>query len=816
MNLKIENNANSLEVAVGNYSKGSKLMMLETNSNEQGGSAFDQKRLSADVAFLLRQNDDPNHVCRCNSNGYCRGTQCVCQLGWGGSSCEMARCPNDCSNRGQCMPDASCKCEQGYGGIDCSYRACPDPTCSGHGVCRSSDGICSCYPGFTGEACSELEETGLGCPDNCNNHGICRDSKCYCDSPWTGRTCNQRICPDNCNGRGKCLTDTHTCECESPWHGDGCELKRCQPKCLNGGICDGYTGRCKCRDGWWGDDCSKKYCPNDCSFHGKCIVYDADMRRKPTLKAANGSATDSLPAPKVARCACDKGWKGKDCSEPDCGPLWTGDRCADRRCWDDCNGPQHGFCNTKRNFTCECVDGWVGKACNLRPCIDNCNGHGTCRNGTCHCSSYWDGEACEIPTCPLSCGKGVCTMTILPGPSRYQSNQIEHWRHQQDAEKKASLMRFVSHVRFSTRRQPKAAANGSEATRNKAVKSSFLNESFHHNHEGTSRMDAADGTTMQSADGGGSNSSSSSRGSIIGELSTLAKNLSRSVVPELPSPPPPSSPIPFSTTGRTSSERPQLGDSDESSSTNSTSMASMPIIPASNGIVTEKNSSSTTRRNGGRRSMDHEEKQAKEEPPLTFDTAVRLSRSEMVAWQRAREGSLEPYRGLFVDHINSEEFGTAVVKRSCSCDYGYGGPTCAHKFCPNDCSGHGMCHQGTCYCDVKGGWSGSDCSVHRSLDHTSTLPTYESLCERNCVHGKCVISSSTSANGSIVVSSSCLCDPRYTGDDCSTLVTPKCPTPNCNNHGVCGLKGCVCDPGFFGSGCDIYAPNKCPYDCYLR
>jgi len=64
--------------------------------------------------------------------------------------------------------------------------------------------------------------------------------------------------------------------------------------------------------------------------------------------------------------------------------------------------------------------------------------------------------------------------------------------------------------------------------------------------------------------------------------------------------------------------------------------------------------------------------------------------------------------------------------------------------CPNDCSGHGTCAQGYCYCDA--GWQGS-----------------------------------------------------Y---DCSQQTGSQCPN-NCNNHGTCYNSACYCDDGWAGTACTI-------------
>lgn len=46
----------------------------------------------------------------------------------------------------------------------------------------------------------------------------------------------------------------------------------------------------------------------------------------------------------------------------------------------------------------------------------------------------------------------------------------------------------------------------------------------------------------------------------------------------------------------------------------------------------------------------------------------------------------------------------------CICNDGYYGGNCEYKKCPNNCSGKGVCKDGTCICDSSGIYSGDDCS----------------------------------------------------------------------------------------------------------
>ncbi|KAM9075759.1 tenascin-X isoform 1-T1 [Megaptera novaeangliae] len=118
------------------------------------------------------------------------------------------------------------------------------------------------------------------------------------------------------------------------------------------------------------------------------------------------------------------------------------------------------------------------------------------------------------------------------------------------------------------------------------------------------------------------------------------------------------------------------------------------------------------------------------------------------------------------------------VRGRCVCFPGYTGPSCSWPSCPGDCHGRGRCVQGVCVC--RAGFSGDDCSLRS--------------CPRGCSQrGRC-------ENGR------CVCNPGYTGEDCGVRSCPR----GCSQKGRCEDGRCVCDPGYAGEDC---GSRSCPWDC---
>jgi len=137
-----------------------------------------------------KNTNEAHQTAECSNRGSCdRETGlCECYPGYDGKACERMACPNDCSGRGICKTlkdiftyhysgklvgvwDAEkamgCQCDTGFRGPDCSLNECPSEAdvmggqgadqgreCSGRGKCNYETGICECYAGYYGTACT--------------------------------------------------------------------------------------------------------------------------------------------------------------------------------------------------------------------------------------------------------------------------------------------------------------------------------------------------------------------------------------------------------------------------------------------------------------------------------------------------------------------------------------------------------------------------------------------------------------------------------------------------------------------------------------
>ncbi|XP_046495686.1 tenascin-X isoform X3 [Equus quagga] len=149
------------------------------------------------------------------------------------------------------------------------------------------------------------------------------------------------------------------------------------------------------------------------------------------------------------------------------------------------------------------------------------------------------------------------------------------------------------------------------------------------------------------------------------------------------------------------------------------------------------------------------------------------------------------------------------VRGRCVCFPGYTGPSCGWPSCPEDCHGRGRCVQGVCVC--RAGFSGSDCSLRscpRGCSQRGRCEDGRCVCDPGYAGEDCGMKScprGCSQRGRCE-NGRCVCNPGYTGEDCGVRSCPR----GCSQKGRCEDGRCVCDPGYAGEDC---GSRSCPWDC---
>jgi len=289
----------------------------------------------------------------CSGHGTCtRGqTLCVCDSGYAGPSCQdctyqhyknatghCIKCTaSNCIN-GECQDDGSCRCKPGFAGPQCDACApgyfgslCQPCNNCNNGVCldgMAGSGLCQCNEGWAGSRCDVAADA------YCHNRGTydASSQSCTCQTGYKGRCdeCqanyyrNEESCiycsPGvTCSGKGSC-SSLGACVCDSGFSGNNCEqcapdhyafpdCRLCDDATCQAGVCDAQ-GMCQCHNaniqgdscnqckvGWAGFDCTTECAggaTNPC--HGKGTCQSGML----------GSGS----------CACDSGFSGAACNDP--------------------------------------------------------------------------------------------------------------------------------------------------------------------------------------------------------------------------------------------------------------------------------------------------------------------------------------------------------------------------------------------------------------------------------------------------------------------------------------------------------------------
>mmetsp|Transcript_13162 Transcript_13162/g.25516 ORF Transcript_13162/g.25516 Transcript_13162/m.25516 type:complete len:1478 (+) Transcript_13162:39-4472(+) len=406
----------------------------------------------------------------CAGHGELVDGRCKCASGWGGPYCATALvCPHACYGRGKCLdspkaavescdrvtgkcvhsPKAECKCELGFSGVACEYKQCPGKAvkdnkgasswhmCSGAGTCNHNQGLCTCFPGYSGVDCSTVipckhnctsewhgtcqangkckcqnrfsgdDCSEIGCLNGCSNNGKCTDGVCTCKDGFAGVSCEIK-CPNACSSRGQCMLDGK-CRCHLEYEGADCSVvKSCPKSKINGkecggrGICDRASQKCYCAPGYSGPDCSIddgscEVCKHGVCQHGHCFCDFGFSGQGCETKNVCEDDCMLRGVCHLGKCVCNAGFDGKKCEK----------MVQDKTCPKNCNN--NGLCRYGR---CFCLDGYSGADCSVEVgfCKKNkCSGKGVCKFNRCFCEPGASGKYCEIGGCKkCNPSQGMC------------------------------------------------------------------------------------------------------------------------------------------------------------------------------------------------------------------------------------------------------------------------------------------------------------------------------------------------------------------------------------------------------------------------
>ncbi|XP_065428697.1 tenascin isoform X11 [Chrysemys picta bellii] len=482
---------------------------------------------------------------------------------------------------------------------------------------------------------------------------------------------------------------------------------------------------CICEPGWKGPNCSEPECLNNCNNKGRCV---------------NG------------KCICDEGFTGEDCSQltcpNDCSDQgkcingvclcfeeYTGEDCSEELCPVACS--EHGKCVNGR---CVCDEGFTGEDCSEPLCLNNCNNRGRCVEKECVCDEGYTGEDCSELICPNDCyDRGRCVNGTCYCDEGFTGEDCGELTCPNNCNNNGRCNNglCICNEGFvgddcSERRCPKDCNKRGRCVNGKCV----CNEGF---------AGAACGQVKCPKD-------CNKRGRCVNGQCVCQEGFMGEDCSEL------RCPGDCSNRGRCVNGRCEC---DEGFTGEDCSQLKCPNDCHNRGRCVNRQCVC----NEGFIGEDCGELRCLNDCN---------NRGHCVNGQCVcEEGFVGEDCGELRCPNNCNERGRCI-NGQCVCDEGYTGEDCAELRCPNDCNNRGRCVNGLCECD--NGFTEMDCSQQR--------------CPSDCNNrGRCI-------NGQ------CLCEEGFGGVDCSKR---SCPN-NCNDMGRCVDGRCICDDGYEGDDCSNVSP----------
>uniref|UniRef100_A0A673JYV2 Tenascin-like n=1 Tax=Sinocyclocheilus rhinocerous TaxID=307959 RepID=A0A673JYV2_9TELE len=491
--------------------------------------------------------------------------------------------------------------------------------------------------------------------------------------------------------REQCATETTCCSAQATG------AIGTKPYCNGRGNYSTDTCGCICEPGWKGPNCTVPDCPRDCSDQGRCV---------------NG------------KCECFDGFTGEDCSVEtcpvDCGENgrcvnrvcvcnegFSGDDCTETDCLNNCLG--HGRCIDSE---CVCDEPWTGFDCSELICPHDCYDRGRCDNGTCYCDKGFTGEDCGTIACPNDCsGRGFCIDGHCVCIAGYSGEDCSSLTCPNDCNQRGRCFNGVC-----------------------ICETGYFGE------------DCGKLSCLNNCNG---------RGRCIDGHCECNVGFQGHDCSEF------SCPNNCNNRGRCDNGQCVC---EEGFGGEDCSIKSCPSECYGRGQCVDGKCICFADFTGG----DCSE--------LSCPSNC-LKRGRCVAGQCVCDEGFtgEDYCSELSCPSNCLNRGRCVAGQ-CVCDEGFTGEDCGQRKCHNDCLGRGRCVEGQCVCQK--GFEGLDCSV----------PTCPGNCNNRgrCLNGKCV------------------CDKGFVGDACGER---SCPN-DCSGVGQCVDGRCVCDEGHIGEDCSEVSPPE--------